>query len=221
MKKRMMSYASSLPARRRTTRGTASSRSFSPPLLSILVAFCCLCSFLATRVEGKRDHGDLKLSSIVTEQYLTKFAANEGYDLTLKLDVSVPHGFWNGRHALELDIFSESGFRTFKTKLDKGSLCDDRVGHAHRRVRIARRQPDGGAGRRAWNGDDIKVEAKWKNEDKSQVYYFYVTDCALEWYNAKVRFLLLIFYLFFLSLPMLRLTIAFSFTFLSTRTCRA
>ena len=34
--------------------------------------------------------------------------------------------------------------------------------------------------------------------------------------GSQVRFLLLIF-LFFLSLPMLRLTIAFSFTFLSTR----
>ncbi|QDZ22959.1 hypothetical protein HOP50_09g55020 [Chloropicon primus] len=130
--------------------------------------------------EAKKVHGELQLSSINTERYLTKFAADGDAELKVRAKFEARGGFWEKKHQVELDIFTEDGFRTFKQKLDKGSLCDDRVKHAHKREPVAPRLRS-----EEKKGSSVAISLDWKNEKKSQVLYIYVTDCALEWYNAK------------------------------------
>ena len=52
--------------------------------------------------------------------------------------------------------------------------------HAYKREVVAPRLRS--AGRRS---DPVEVNLDWTNDQKSQIFYLYVTDCALEWYNAK------------------------------------
>ena len=139
----------------------------------------CLLSFLPF-ASGKVVHGEAQLGSVNTERYLTKFSATKGAELRLRATFDVGSGFWDKKHSVELDVFTEAGFGTFKQKLDRGSLCDDRVKHAYKREVVAPRLRS--AGRRS---DPVEVNLDWTNDQKSQIFYLYVTDCALEWYNAK------------------------------------
>ena len=57
-------------------------------------------------------------------------AGGRGAELRLRATFDVGAGFWDKKHSVELDVFTEAGFGTFKQKLDMGSLCDDRVKQA-------------------------------------------------------------------------------------------
>ena len=160
------------------THGHGSHRRVRLPDLLALLALCLSSSM--PFASGKVVHGEAQLGSVNTERYLTKFSATKGAELRLRATFDVGAGFWDKKHSVELDVFTEAGFGTFKQKLDRGSLCDDRVKHAYKREVVAPRLRS--AGRRS---DPVEVNLDWTNDQKSQIFYLYVTDCALEWYNAK------------------------------------
>ena len=110
------------------THGHGSHRRVRLPDLLALLALC-LSSFLPF-ASGKVVHGEAQLGSVNTERYLTKFSATKGAELRLRATFDVGSGFWDKKHSVELDVFTEAGFGTFKQKLDMGSLCDDRVKQA-------------------------------------------------------------------------------------------
>lgn len=150
-------------------------------VLALLLVAVLASSQLGNQVAAKMVHGEIQLGSVNTERYLTKFAADKGAELKVEAVFVALQSFWEKRHSVELDIFTEEGFKTFKTKLDKGSLCDDRVKHAHKRIPVAPRLRSDVKPSRP----RVEVNIDWTNEGGSQIFYLYVTDCALEWYNAK------------------------------------
>jgi hypothetical protein len=140
-------------------------------LLLLLVAFISI-----GHVEAKMVNGEAQLSSIDTELYLTKFAADKGAQMQLGINMRVPQSFLSaGKHKLRIDVFTEEGFGTFKTMLAKGSLCDDRAKNAFTSIPV-----EVNHGR-----DGFILQQELTNEGKAQVFYLYLTDCALEFYNAK------------------------------------
>jgi len=126
-------------------------------------------------------HEAVQLTSIDTEAYLTKFVVDKGANLQLAVQLHLDDAFWDvGKHTLEIDVFNEKGFETFRTLLEKGSLCDQRLKHAHKRYAVTRKPAT-----RLQVQLGYGVSDAWRNEGPSQVFYIYATDCALEFYNAK------------------------------------
>ncbi len=65
---------------------------------------------LASLANAKRVHEAVQLTSINTEEYLTKFVVDKGADLTLAVGLHLDDKFWAvGKHALEINVFTEKG----------------------------------------------------------------------------------------------------------------
>ena len=95
-----------------------------------------------------------------------------------------------GRHALKIYLFDDEAYETFNKMTAAGSLCDERMALAttSRTLNVANGNVGGNSpsGRPPLpddpNGFTLRLP---ENRKRSNYWYVIISDCQLEWYDAR------------------------------------
>eukprot|EP00300_Choanocystis_sp_HF-7_P037523 c53698_g1_i1.p1 GENE.c53698_g1_i1~~c53698_g1_i1.p1 ORF type:complete len:469 (+),score=109.73 c53698_g1_i1:34-1440(+) len=120
--------------------------------------------------------GQVKLSSEVTEMYLSKFSFSVGRGFVQGNFSADGVYFDHFRHDLRIYLFSDEGFAKFNHMLKRGSLCRERVTEAAWSLKIT---PD-----RNQKNQFFSFDTEISVAGRTHYWYAFVGDCWLEEYNA-------------------------------------
>lgn len=148
-------------------------------MMNALLLFICLLSLVAS----KHVVGKLQLSSQVTEQYIAKFSLQQGATGLIMANFSVDGAdpyFDNHPHKLQLTIFNDADWAVFQKQLTEGSLCNQRIKEDYKRtflIHPVHYDPNN-------EQKSVQFSHAIKPTEITEFYYFLVSDCYLEEYDA-------------------------------------
>ena len=141
-----------------------------------------LLALLAGEARAKVLDGQLQLSSLDTEKYLTKFAFSPRVPsyINMTFHVAEREYFDRHQHLLTLCLYSDTDWPKFRSAIQKGSLCVERQKLATWSAKVQPEQTLARPSRHDWS---------WSGElttPKGRAHYWYAVlmDCYLEEYDA-------------------------------------
>eukprot|EP00937_MAST-01D_sp_MAST-1D-sp2_P001275 g1275.t1 len=137
-----------------------------------------LAVLVAPNADAKVVEGSLQLSSEDTEQYITKFAFQEGASGTVEGKLTHEGVYLdNHPHFLEFYLFTDTEWVEYRQMIEGGSLCKDRVRLPSHTVKIQASPDEGGQ-------HVMKFMTPVETPSRVRYYYAVIGDCYLEEYDA-------------------------------------
>jgi len=136
------------------------------------------------------EQGTLSLTSASTEAFITKFSFDIGNkaNIEMKFTGHAARYLDDHPHTLQLSVFNDEAWERYLAAQKAGSLCKDRMSGATGKFLINKSTGERAALKATSKIEDGKfeftVKESYELNERSHYFFFVLSDCSLEWYDA-------------------------------------